>query len=61
MSEISEEKKRKSGRWVLLWFLGFFGVIILLDSIFVYLAVNTRTGLVTEHAYEKGLAHGKRE
>ena len=47
----------KKDKWVPWYFVLFFAVIALLDGIFVYLAVSTQTGLVTEHAYEKGLAY----
>lgn len=38
------------------YFVAFFTVIAILDGIFVYVAITTQTGLVTENAYEKGLA-----
>ncbi len=46
----------RSGRKVLRLFLLFFGVVALVDGFFVYIAVTTQTGVVTEQAYEKGLA-----
>ncbi len=46
----------QSRRGVLIFFLAFFGVILLVNVGFVYMAVTTQTGVVTEHAYEKGLA-----
>lgn len=41
------------------YFVIFFTVIAILDGIFVYVAVTTQTGVVTENAYEKGLAFNK--
>ena len=43
-------------KWILIYFVMFFAVIAILDSIFVYLAVSTHTGVVTDQAYERGLA-----
>lgn len=43
-------------KWIPRYFVIFFIVLACLDSIFVYLAVSTQTGLVTEKPYEKGLA-----
>jgi nitrogen fixation protein FixH len=36
-----------------------FIILAILDGIFVYLAVNSQTGLVTENAYEKGLRYNQ--
>lgn len=57
----SEAKKEKSGsgRLVFLIFLAFFGVIILVNGVFAYLAITSQTGLVTEKPYEKGLAYNE--
>lgn len=41
------------------YFVAFFAVIALVDGTMVTLAVRTQTGLVTEHAYEKGLTYNK--
>lgn len=45
------------GSHVFLWFCAFFGVIIIVNGIFIYTALNTHTGTVTEKPYEKGLAY----
>ena len=37
--------------------LAFFATFIIVDILFVTLALRTHTGVVTEQAYEKGLAH----
>ncbi len=41
------------------YFVMFFAGLALVDGIFVTLAVRTHTGIVTEHAYEKGLAYNQ--
>lgn len=46
-------------KWIPRYFVMFFAVIVVLDSLFVYMAVSTQTGLVTEHPYEKGLAYNE--
>lgn len=40
-------------------FVLFFVVIALVDGAFVTIAIRTQTGLVTDGAYEKGLAYNK--
>ncbi len=49
----------QNGRFVLFCFLFFFFTVGAVDAFFVYTALNTNTGLVTEHSYEKGLAYNK--
>lgn len=49
---------RPSDKYIPLYFVAFFLVVFVLDGIFVYLAINTHTGTVTEKAYEKGLSYG---
>lgn len=51
--------KNPKDRWIPWYFVIFFTVIAVLDGIFVYMAISTQTGLVTEHAYEKGLAYNQ--
>lgn len=41
-------------KWIPWYFVAFFVVLAILDGIFVYLAVSTQTGVVTEHSYQKG-------
>lgn len=50
---------RKSGKFILGCFLAFFGVVCAVDAGFVYTALHTNSGEVTEQAYEKGLAYNK--
>lgn len=45
------------GKTVLLSFIGFFGLIIVVNAIFIYTALHSNTGVVTEESYEKGLAY----
>ncbi|WP_299621431.1 FixH family protein [Pelagibius sp.] len=47
------------GKHVLFGMLAFFGVIILVNAIFVYMALNTWTGLTEENAYQKGLRYNE--
>jgi nitrogen fixation protein FixH len=51
--------KNPKDKYILLYFVLFFSTIIILDSIFIYLAVSTQTGLVTDQAYERGLDFNK--
>lgn len=44
-------------KWIPRYFVIFFAVIALLDGIFVYMAVSTQTGEVTENPYQVGLAY----
>ncbi|MBT3332755.1 MAG: FixH family protein [Rhodospirillaceae bacterium] len=44
-----------TGRKVLAMLLGFFGLILVVNGIFLYFALNSFSGLSTENAYVKGL------
>jgi nitrogen fixation protein FixH len=59
--EVSAEalSKNPKDKWIPWCFVIFFAVIAVLDGIFVYMAVSTQTGVVTEQAYEKGLAYNE--
>ncbi len=50
---------RVTGYHVLWGMLGFFAVIIAVNAVFVYLALNTFTGLSEPDAYRKGLAYNQ--
>ena len=50
---------RKSDRWIPWYFVLFFVVLAILEIIFVGIANRTDTGVVVEHAYEKGLQYNK--
>ncbi len=49
------DKKDPRDKWIPYYFVAFFAVVAFLDSIFVYTAITTQTGVVTENPYEKGL------
>lgn len=51
--------KNPKDKWIPWYFVWFFAVIVLLDGTFVYIAISTQTGLVTDNPYEKGLAYNK--
>lgn len=58
MNEIAQATgARKSDRWIPWYIVAFFVVVAILDGIFVYLATSTHTGVVSEQAYDKGLAY----
>lgn len=42
-----------------LYFVMFFVTIAAVDAFFVYKALSTHNGVITENAYEKGLRHNK--
>lgn len=42
-----------------LYFVAFFAVVALVDGVMATLAIRTQTGLVTDHAYEKGIAYNQ--
>lgn len=56
MQEI-EHVKHPKDKWILICFIAFFGVIIAVNSFFLYSAITTQTGVVTDDAYKKGLAY----
>ena len=47
----------KNDKWIPQYFIMFFVGLAIVDGIFVWLATSTHTGVVTEHAYQKGLAY----
>lgn len=53
---MSEVIKPLSGRRVFLIFFLFFGVIVAVNTVFITVALDTHSGVVTEHAYDKGIA-----
>jgi nitrogen fixation protein FixH len=54
-----KEESRKYGRKVLFLLLGFFAVFASVDAYFVYLAMKTKPGVVTENAYQRGLNYNE--
>jgi nitrogen fixation protein FixH len=53
-------RKGLQGRHVLLAVLGFFGVVFLVNGIFLYAALSTYTGVVAQEPYRKGLQYNER-
>lgn len=49
-----------TGRHVLAGLIAFFGVILLVNGIFLYNALSTYTGVVSEEPYRKGLSYNER-
>jgi len=48
-----------TGRHVLFGLLGFFGLVFAANGAFVYLALDTFSGLSTENAYQRGLDYNE--
>lgn len=48
---------RPSDRWIPFYFFAFFGLLIAILVPMCFIAVRTGTGIVTDNAYEKGLAY----
>ncbi len=46
-------------RWIPWMFVAFFAVVFAVNAVFVTTALRTMPGVVTEHAYEQGLAYNK--
>lgn len=45
---MTEEKQHKDGRNVLIWILSFFLTFMVVDAVFVYVAISTYTGVVDQ-------------
>lgn len=56
---MNEEEKEKRAKFIPWLIVLFFVVIAVADAIFVYIATSTHTGVVTNQAYEKGLAYNE--
>jgi len=52
--------KEITGRTVLIGMVAFFGLIIAVNMVFVYFALDSWPGLSTEKAYEQGLAYNEK-
>lgn len=48
-----------TGRHVLLAMLGLFGLVIAVNAVFVYLALDSFTGVTTAKPYQEGLAYNQ--
>ena len=46
-------------KWIPWYFVAFFVVLAILDGIFVYVASQTHTGVVSKNAYRDGLAYNE--
>jgi len=55
LSDQNSVQSRRDGKIFLYMLLGFFLTFATVDAFFVYTAVSSHTGVVTENAYEKGL------
>jgi len=58
MNQLSEEHKKLNKKIPYFFFI-FFGVLIIIDSIWIYLSFTTYRGVVEEDAYSKGLQYNK--
>lgn len=58
MSDLNTAPK-KDGKRVLIGFLAFFIVFASVDAFFVYKAISTSPGVVSEKSYEIGLNYNK--
>ena len=56
---MEQQTIRKSDRFIPWYFVAFFVVLAAMDGTFVYLATSSHTGLVTDQAYERGLAYNE--
>lgn len=52
--------KPLNGWWVFTAFALFFGVIVLVNSVYITMALRSHSGVVTEDAYRKGLAFNEK-
>lgn len=50
---------RKSDKWIPWYFVAFFVFLAIMDGIFVYIANQTHTGVVTDNAYNEGLKYNQ--
>ncbi len=48
-----------TGRRMFLYFAAFFGLIFCMNAVMITLATRSHRGVVTEHAYAKGLAYNQ--
>lgn len=56
---MTTKKRNPKDKWILICFLAFFGVIFIVNGVFIYTAIRTQPGLVTDNPYEKGLNFNK--
>lgn len=56
MGNAIEHKRDPKDKWILIYFVMFFGLIIVVNSIFMYFALSSHSGVVIKKPYERGLA-----
>lgn len=56
---IMNSRNPLTGRAVLFWLLGFFGLVIAVNGAFIYFAEHSFPGLSAQNAYEVGLAYNR--
>lgn len=56
---MNQAVRNTGGAQILVYFILFFGLIAAVNGIFIYVAVNTHTGVITERPYEKGLEYNR--
>ena len=54
-----KDPKAITGKTVLAWFLGFFGVVFAANVVFLYLAFGTFPGVVVKSAYDAGQTYNE--
>lgn len=54
-----KDPKAITGKTVLAWLLGFFGVVFAANAVFIYLALGSFPGVVVESSYEAGQAYNQ--
>jgi len=60
MADINaKEPKPITGRTVLVWLFGFFGVIFAANAVFLYLALGSFPGVVVESSYKAGQSYNQ--
>lgn len=55
----TREPRKITGKTVILAMIAFYGVIISVNSLFIFFAIDTWPGLTTEDSYKKGLAYNQ--
>jgi nitrogen fixation protein FixH len=50
---------KPSDKWIPWYFVAFFVVLAMFDGVFVYIATQTHTGVVSDNAYNEGLRYNE--
>jgi nitrogen fixation protein FixH len=56
MSAVPEPQR---GRWIPWAFVAFFGVVLVVNGVMIWIAAGSFPGLVTDRAYDEGLAYNR--